>query len=513
MSRRVLGLAAVLGGILLASFFLQLPTSQVGDWQQFAFYDPGTVLKGDVLLGKGYVPTVDFGYTHGLLSLLYGRVGFAVVGRTAWGFWVLTLLCEMGMAWGFARIVRGLALSRWGLVVLLVGLPMAVMPAYLTLTHPLEAMLIVLALAEQAEGKRARALVLMTVCLFVKPSMAYVYGAVLLGIMAWDTTRGRRVREFSAGIIAAAIVAAVLVAGLSAWVGMGPVLRTLLPVTGAKTYAATGFGFFNTSGFQLWWKQPWWVYVGTPVGVYLLGAAVCAGSVVYAVRRKLRYGKFQLPEDARSSDPDPVMTEILSRRRVALMGTIGLLHTAFLLGFYGWTGSWTYYSYLTVWGLVLAVEEVRARAGGKAVRWAAGALLAALVLSHAALVGVAVHGWMYKERPAAAGGLWVYDDLWQDWNGALAEVGPRKAVVMTNGWVPTLPANVAMPDAWFPEPGIPTEKEVARVKAQVDAAECVVVWWEYRNFDLWNSAAFAPEREAFAEGWKGRFFKVMVRRK
>jgi hypothetical protein len=498
MSRRVLALFGAIGGILLASFLLQLPTSQVGDWQQFAFYDPGTVLKGDVLLGKGYVPTVDFGYTHGLLSLLYGRAGFAVVGRTAWGYWVLTLLCEMGMTWGFARMVRALGLSWWGLAVLLVGLPMAVMPAYLTLTHPLEAMLIVLALAEQAEGKRGRALVLMTVCIFVKPSMGYVYGAVLLAVMVWETTRGRRVGQMVRGVAGAAIVGVVLVAGLSAWVGVGPVVRTLLPVTGAKTYAATGFGFFNTSGRALWWGQPWWAYVGTPVGVYLLGAAVCAGSAAYAAARRFR----AVPKE-----------EAGRGRRWEMMGTIGLLHTAFLLGFYGWTGSWTYYSYLTVWGLLLAVEEVRGGAGERRVRWAAGVLLGALVLSHAALVGVAVHGWMYKERPAGAGGLWVYDDLWQDWNHALAEVGGRRAVVMTNGWVPTLPGNVELPDAWFPEPGIPTEKEVARVKAQVDRAECVVVWWEYRNFDLWNSAAFAPEREAFGEGWKGEFFTVMVRRK
>jgi hypothetical protein len=308
------------------------------------------------------------------------------------------------------------------------------------------------------------------------------------------------------------VVGVVLVAGLSAWVGVGPVVRTLLPVTGAKTYAATGFGFFNTSGLALWWRQPWWVYVGTPVGVYLIGAAVCAASVLYALARKLRTsgGKLKTQNSKLKTGGEGGfdLTDGVGRRRVEMMGTVGALHTLFLLGFYGWTGSWTYYSYLTVWGLVMAVEEVRVRMG---VRWVAGALAGLLVLSHGMLVGVAVHGWMYKERPEEAGGLWVYPELWADWNDALVQVGGRRAVVMTNGWVPTLPAKVEMPDAWFPEPGIPTEREVARVKEQVDKAGCVIVWWEYRNFDLWNAKAFAPERAAFEERWKGAYFTVLRR--
>ena len=67
----------------------------------------------------------------------------------------MTLLLEMGMAWGLARILvaTGMAAAVAVLLLVLVGLPMAVMPAYLTLTHPLEAMLILLALAAQAEGE------------------------------------------------------------------------------------------------------------------------------------------------------------------------------------------------------------------------------------------------------------------------------------------------------------------------------------------------------------------------
>ncbi len=489
---RLLPLTALIAGILLALFLLQLPTSQVGDWQQFAFYDPGTVLKGDMLLQKGYVPTIDFGYTHGLLSLLFARAGFALLGRSALTFWILTLLCELGIAWGFARMVRALRLSRPAIALLLIGLPMAVMPAYLTLTHPLEALFIVLALAAQSEGKRGQALTLLTVCLFVKPSMAYVYGALLLVIMAGEAARNRRWRDLTRGLFGAAVMAALLLAILTAWIGLRPVENTLLPLTGAKTYAATGFGFFNTSGLALWWKQPWYVYIGTPVGMVLLAALTGAAGALYAIGRNLT---------ARRPIARPATWEILA--------TVGLLQTAFLLGFYGWTGSWTYYSYLGVWALVLAADELQARLHR---RWPAITLCVLLALSHTTILVLAFHGWMYKERPRDTGGLWVYSDLWAAWNGTLAQVGDGPTILMTNGWVPHLPANIEMPDAWFPEPGIPTGREVARVKAQIARCQNVIVWFEYRRFDLWNSPDLAPERAQFEERYKNDFFTLLSRK-
>ncbi|HVS70595.1 MAG TPA: hypothetical protein VHQ47_05005 [Phycisphaerae bacterium] len=500
MSRRSWRLTSLIAAILLASFLFQLPTSLTGgvaDWQEFAFYDPGTVLKGDMLLAKGYIPTVDFGYTHGLLSLLYGRLGFALLGRSAWTFFALTLLCEFASAWAFARIALALRLSQPALILLLVGLPMAVLPAYLTLTHPLEAAIIALALAHHAEGKRARALWLLTLCLFVKPSMAYVYGALLVVIILAARNRRTAARAFGG----AALIALLLAAALALWTGPLPVFRTLLPLTGAKTYAATGFGFFNTSGLALWWRQPWWVYIGTPVGMVLLGALVCAGSAFYAIWKLASARPRATPEKA------PLDTHILRRREI--LATVALLELAFLLGFYGWTGSWTYYSYLLVWALVLATEElVRVRRW----RWLPATLAVLLVLSYCELVAVAINGWTAKERPPAAGGLWVYPQLWQDWQNALAAAHGQPTLIMTNGWPPDLPPNAQLPDTWFPELGIPTAREIERVRRQVAHAQYAIRWHAYQDFeDVWNEARLARERAAFVPVYQNSHFTVLER--
>jgi hypothetical protein len=251
----------------------------------------------------------------------------------------------------------------------------------------------------------------------------------------------------------------------------------------------------------------------------LIGAVVGAGAIVYALLRT-----FTIPRNTLHADVDrPARENHLSanalpassirRRRWEMMGTIGTLHTAFLLGFYGWTGSWTYYSYLAIWGIVLAVAELQ-EGRPRAATWAGGILTTLLVLSHGLLIAVSWDGWAHKVRIAGGegtgwiggtGGLWVYPDQWAAWQNVLQRVDTKPAIVMTNGWVPDLPANVHMPDAWFPEPGIPTATEVARVQKQVDAAQYVIVYWEYRDFDLWNAPTFAPQRAAFVERYRANY--------
>ncbi len=515
MSRRSWRLTSLIAAILLASFLFQLPTSLTGgvaDWQEFAFYDPGTVLKGDMLLAKGYLPTLDFGYTHGLLSLLYGRIGFFLLGRSPWTFFALTLLCEFVIAWAFARIALALRLSQPALIVLLVGLPMALLPAYLTLTHPLEAMFIALALAEQAQGKRHRALWLLTVCLFVKPSMAYVYGALLVAIILAGKNRRNTTRAFGG----AALTALLLAAALALWTGPLPVFRPLLPLTGATTYAATGFGFFNTSGRDLWWRQPWWAYIGTPVGMVLLGALTCTLGAPYALLRLFRFPPPPAPKSFPPSAPPSILYagpdinfDTARCRRHEMLATVALLELAFLLGFYGWTGSWTYYSYLLVWALVLATEElVRVRRW----TWLPGTVVALLALSYCELIGVALNGWTAKDRPPSAGGLWVYPQLWQDWRDALAATRGQPTLLMTNGWPPDLPPNAQLPDAWFPELGIPTAPEIERVRQQVAHAQYAIRWHAYQNFeDVWTEPRLAAERKRFVPIFQNSHFTVLER--
>lgn len=71
-------LVAIVGVLILVQIF-ELP--KIADWSLFAFYDPGTAFKGDVLISAGLKPGIDFGYTHGLASLIFAHWALKFFGR------------------------------------------------------------------------------------------------------------------------------------------------------------------------------------------------------------------------------------------------------------------------------------------------------------------------------------------------------------------------------------------------------------------------------------------------
>ena len=491
--------------VLLVSFVAQVRGPKVADWSLFSFYDPGTTLKGDMLLAKGYVPTVDFGYTHGLVSLLVGRAGFAVLGRTPRAYFLLTLGLEMVMAWPLARLLIALRLGRGGILIFLISLPIAIMPVYLTLTHPLEALLLLLALADHAEGRRSRALAILTLCIFVKPSMAYVYGLVLVGLIVLSEIQnsefriqnwGERIWGIGKQLLPAAAVMTVCFAGLSVWYGTGPVIHTMLPITGAKTYASTGFGFLQPSGRSFWIQPEILKYVRTSLGVWLMIVAVSIPAMISAAWQ-IVLGPKHSAQGVGNSSP-------LSMR-VELLFVFCALHLAFLFGFYGWPGSWTYYSYLPMLTLALLVSMVPLR------RWAWAILVLLLLAAHVELAGTVMSDWTKKQETPA--GLWVENEMLAEWDMVKATVAGKQALVMTNGWPADLPANMEMPDAWFPEPGIPTAREIARIQKQIERADCVVLWQHYHTekVDTWDLPEYAALRPGFKIGFKGKYFTIMER--
>jgi hypothetical protein len=444
---------------VVTNFVLQWPGARVADWALSWFYDPGAVLKADALLEKGYVPTEDFGYTHGLLPLVLARVAFRLLGRAPWTYLALTLALEVVMAWGLARVLHATR-AGWRTVALLMCLvPVAVMPAYLTLTHVLEATLMLLALADVAERKYPRALAILAACAFVKPSMAYVAGALLV---TWITLRERG--ALGRSLLSAAGAWVGLGAVLVAWFGLAPVVRTMVPLTGSRAYASTGFGLLS-SGRAFWLRESVGDYLFTPAGAWL----VCVMVTTWAA--------FRVAWRMRPRD--------WGTRETVLVG-VAVMHGAFLLAFYGWTGSWTHYAYMPVLGVVLAT-------GGWLERWhrGRGAVVALGALAMCGNLEVArqlADDWRYKVP--APGGLWAYREQWEEWERALEPLRGKRGVVMSHGFPADLPDGVERLDTWFPEPGIPTPTEMNRALAQVEAAGAVVLWNEYVHLSPWSTPVF-----------------------
>src|SRR5271156_1428761 len=154
-----------LAALVLGLMYYNLPDNY--DWTFFGFYDTGTVIKGDQLITDyGFKPAIDFGYTHGLATLIVSHWGFDLLGRTPSAVLIMMAVFEALMALAIARLVMAMQTNARAGIFLFCALPIAVMPCYLTLTHPLEAFLILWALAEHACGRRGQALALCAAAIF-----------------------------------------------------------------------------------------------------------------------------------------------------------------------------------------------------------------------------------------------------------------------------------------------------------------------------------------------------------
>src|SRR5439155_26645472 len=170
--------AAAVAAVAALSFLRSLPPLVA--FENVAFRDQGWPLTVDAMVADGWVPTRDFGYFYGLLTLATDRAWFAAAGRTPWAAAGLTAVGTAFLALGLVRFARAARLGPAGRLVLLAAVPFAVMPLpYPTPMHAVEPALLVNALAFQAAGNPAAALVLATVAVFVKPGLGLVYGLVL----------------------------------------------------------------------------------------------------------------------------------------------------------------------------------------------------------------------------------------------------------------------------------------------------------------------------------------------
>ncbi len=480
------GLFLRLSGLLLLLQLFELP--KIADWSLFAFFDPGTAFKGDVLISAGLRPAIDFGYTHGLLSLIFAHRALAILGRTPTGFILITSFLEILMAGAITLFMRAIDATKLSRLWLFCALPLAIMPAYLTLTHPLEAALLLWAIAFEARGNRRAALAICTICVFVKPSMGYVYGLLLLLLILWDFAARRANFRYLLEQTWPAIVCGVVAAAGCIWqFGWRSLALTIIPLTGLRTYADTHFGFLLGRGQRFWSPayHGFFYYLGTPAGIWL----ILLGIVIYYLPGVVRRFRWRLPSPG-----------------VETLACVGIMHLCFVFGFYGWRHSWEYYSYMPVLFVAGLITLGRINR-----RWVA--VLAVLaVVGESYTFAVVASGWKYKIRDRDTGGLWAYKRQLKEWKHVIALTADAPTLVLSNGFLPWMARGMYMPSSWFPEPGIATRREIARVGREANRAVFVVNWRYYGSKGLWHQPIFARYKSPFINLWRGKYLSVSVRR-
>jgi len=477
--------------VLLVAIF-QSPSLR---FDQFAFWDSGGELAIQDLMRRGYRPALDFGYLYGLLPLLVGRLWYGLAGLSPESYRVQILTCMMLSAWGLARFAVARRLSLAGVVLIALAIPDLLRVTHITLVQTLEQALLVNALAEQARGRRATSLALLTACCFVKPSLAFVQGLAVVIAIGAASGRGMRaasVRSFGPALGTAAVLALILTLGF----GAAPLARTILPFTGMAVYRIWNYGFFHGCGREFWVLPHAGIrdYFRYEVGFWILGTLVLLGGGMAALRRLTR--------------GDSTAERAL---RDEIIATCAAVHFGFVVLLFGHRGTWFYSLPMLILGLAtLAAGDPRPLP--RLALW----LLAVLLLVNDRSKAVEIVRCWQTESPAAVTlNLWADAAEREEWARVLELTsGERPALLAMCDGGALLTPGFALPEVGYLVPGNALPAEVRRKAAQLASASMIVsaLAPDWPGFTFWPeiTAAF-KDCELVMEGHFVRVYRRVER--
>jgi hypothetical protein len=464
----------------------------------WAFSDSGANLTVQNLLKQGLTPAVDFGYHYGLLPLLIGRFWFALFGSTPLACGLLMTSATLLICFALARFAISLRLGLPSLTLLFLALPIATETGP-NLAHVLEAALISNALADQAAQNHERSLALAGAAAFAKPSMAYLYGGLLLLSIAWHLRIAGKLTLHALWRAVQPTMVMVLVIGvlLVSVYGAPPLLKTLVPMEGIRAYTALNYGFLR-EGRNLWHPPGARVgyYAGTVAGFWLAGTlwlAVCALSAASKLWRASTNGETNAGDE--------------------MIVCCALLHTSFIVLFFGSAFSWIYYCYVLVMGVAATA------AFGRTSKYLVFMLAVISALGQKASFVGDYRLRSMGEASEETAYLWATTPERREWQQVLRLLHDRhnadgKAVVLDEqGCVELLYSGFATPTTLYLFPGLATPKEVDRKLKQLSKASMVVVPSMqplYHDFRRWWPQ-FSSALERYQPVMKGSFFTVYRR--
>ena len=451
-------LAVGLSVVILLWDLLELP--QLLSFSPVAFGDPGSNLTISYLVSHGYRPAVDFNYPYGLLAIFANMAWFRVAPLTPVGYQFASVICQLGVACAIARIARLLAFGPLQLIFLFMAIGRAVMPTYPNFAHGLEAVLICLAAAEQARGSRANALALTTAAVFAKPSMGFVYSALLLTLMALDLYRRRRLSLATSfkQIEPAALAGISLCVLLGTVFGVAVLWRTVLPISGVATYRTLKTGFFTGIGAQFWRPAGvnWHYYAGNVIGLWAVATLYLIwGAIPAAWRLWANLG---------------TKSDSIRMRRDEMVFSCALLHLAFIFLFFGPAGSWNNYSYLLIAGAAAVPIERQLR------RYALCAIIVVAFSTYYAVVKESIAAWRSTIRTPVTANLWSPTDVRDEWSRVLALCkGRRAAVVHYAGAVEILYPEFKRPTGAYFIVGLMNAAQIQLEVARIESVDVIVL--------------------------------------
>jgi hypothetical protein len=472
---------------LIAISIARLPNSMA--FNTFAFFDQGANLTLQYLLSKGLRPAIDFGYAYGLLPVIFGRVWFAIFSATPRAYQLAMEVFAVLTAWALAKILAQLKIGYIGLALTIVTLGYAYQATYTNFAHGIEAVLISHAVAEQASGRRANALLLASLAVFTKPAMGFFYSLLLVILIIRDlVSHDFSMRRWLIAFAPTMIVFVSLALVLTYIYGATTIIHTLLPTEGAVAYRALNYGITG-EGTNLWDPKglPWSFYLVDVSGFLIAGTIFLFSAAAYQLGQIfLRNSSLEF--------------------RGEILLTCAFLHLAFLAFFFGSQWSWMYYSYLLVIGCAIAAEL------GNTSRRIGLVLCAVALFSWTDVVYWNYRWWRTTEPDSSTAGLWAPSDERAEWLSVIAKARGHKAVLLDRqGAAELLFPGFEDPVSLFLLKGLMTPEDIQRKLAQISSADIVVVPMSMGNC---GGIPQAPEFDAAMKNFvltRGKYFDVFQR--
>jgi len=466
----------------------RLPESMRFD--RYAFCDHGANLTLQYLIANGLRPSIDFGYHYGLLPALVGHIWFGLFGATPWAYQAAMLLADLLCAWALAKILSQLKVGPIGLALAIITLGYSFQASYINFAHAIEAVLLSHALAEQARGSRSNALAFATAALFSKPSMGFVYGLLLIGLIIRDLHGDRATfRALLHALAPAAIILATLSTALILVYGPATFVHTSLPIEGAVAYRSMNYGLLS-AGKQFWDPSgtPWIFYFIDVSGFWIAATLVLLGSALIELWTRHR--------------------RQISVKRSEILVTCAILHLAFLALFFGNQWSWIYYPYVLMIGVAVATEL------GPMSRRVGAILCVVALLSYTDLAYWTHRWWLTTAPDSATAGLWAPEDEREEWLKVLAATHEHKVVMLDSlGAAELLFPGFESPVSLFLTRGLMQPDDIRRKLDQLSTAEVAII---PITIEACNGVPDAPEFRAalksFDLAWEGKHFEVFRRR-
>jgi len=450
-------LFAILVGILLLINVLTLPTQL--SFRQYLCGDIGSSLLVSHLVENGLVAGRDFYYNYGFASLWLNQLWFNTFGYTPFANECLNILCLILLCWGIAEMITVMRWSKPVVWLVLLSTSYLFCFTWFTTTHVLEPALIILCLVRYLKRSFASALLLATLALLVKPTLAYFAGLFLVFVMLTSrdgASLSRHLKRFMLNITPSLLLLFSYTAYVLPKWGWQVYFNSLVPVSGMSVYQESTYGFLGRG--KIFWLPVTddlgyllEYYFLTPTAVWIIGSLLL---VYFTILTAIQWMK----------------TRSLSiQQRCVLI--CGFLHLAFVCVLFGNEWSWTYATYLVILGVAACLSLLPTLS-----KWLVPIYAGIMLLSLSGTIRSLVESWQDTTMRADTHYLFLTDSLHRELSQLRRLASQHRVLMLTRQGAPSLLLNdVKGIPTWVYMKNIAKEPERLAMQRLIDQADIVVV--------------------------------------